>query len=240
MFLNNIFENKVSVAADAIFDNCEFKVRGTSKKDANTPGIIVTGSANLTVKNSKFNTTGYQAINIQTSGIVNIENNVINCVNNYNPIEGTVTDGSAVDKVNIKNNTFVGQCGNNYINFYKMAENAVITIDNNDIESANPDSEVVRISNPSNVNVTFNMSGNRYHYSSDVANDWTAFIMCQDYSKQGESQDFTKVKINISDLFCNGKKVESKDEAPQGKLYFVYDNQDGIITGQNDPVITVQ
>lgn len=238
--VNSIFDMPVTVSgnADVCFTGCEFAATGSNKKDTTSLGLKIIDQASANVKNSVFNSTGYSAIGVQTSGEVNIENNEFHCANNYNPIEGTVSTGSEVDKVTIKGNSFDGQCGNNYINFYKVKEGCSVLIEGNNFKEVSSDSEILRLSNPNNNHATFNVVNNNYNFDNDEVTDYTAFLMCQDYTaKSGNPQDFSKFTVNFENLVCNDKAV-TKDFIAQGKLFFVYEDNKGIIE-DNNPVINI-
>lgn len=236
--VNCTFNQTVTASADVKFDNCTFAAQGTNKKDTSSLGLKIVGDANAEVSNSKFENQGYSAIGIQTSGSVNISNNIFDCSKVYNPVEGTVTAGAAVGEVNISNNIFDGVCGNNYLNFYKMEDGAVVTIEGNKFTTVSPDSEVLRLSNVDNTSATFNVNNNSYTFVDATEGDYTAFILCQDFTnKQGKKQDFSKYTVNINNLECNAQKVVEKPV--QGKMFVVYEDGKGIIT-DNDPVVIVK
>lgn len=239
--VNCTFNDTVVVNTDTVFDNCVFAVKGSGKKDNTTPGVKVVGDANLTVRNSVFKSTGYQAAMIGTSGKVVLEDNVFNCEGNYNPIEGTVSAGSASNDVTIKNNIFNGVCGNNYINFYKMQDGAIVNIEGNQFTGVSVDSEILRLSNVDNTSATFNVVNNNYTFNDGVATDYTSFIMCQDFTAKNDNpQDFTKYTINIENLECNAQKV-TENKVPFGKLLFVYQDGKGILAdGENTPTVNLK
>lgn len=237
--INSRFESQVSVASDTEFVNCEFAAKGTNAKDK-VFGIEVTGDAKLSVKESKFNNTGYSAVHMCSTGDVVLEDNKFNCVNVYNPVEGAVGTGSTKN-VSLKRNAFNGVCGNNYVNLYKMEEGSQIKLEGNEFNGISADAEVIRISNPNNAHVNFEIANDSYTIKDENPTDWTAYILCQDYTrKSGNPQDFTKVNVDVDSVLCNGKKLTQEGPC-MGELYIVFDDEQGVLTGQgNDPVVIVK
>lgn len=239
--LNAKFDKTVTIKeGEVCFDNCEFSVKGANKKDQTTPALKIEGTAKVIVKNSLFESQGYQAVSINTSNEVILENNVFNCANNYNPIEGTVSaKGTPVGNVVIKNNEFNGICGNNYINFYNMKDGSIVTLDGNNFNTVSRDSEILRLSNSANTSATFNVKDNSYIFTSGEVGLYTAFMLCQDFTKKnGVPQDFSKYVINIENLECNGVKA-TLDKVAEGKLFVVYEDGVGLIE-DNAPVINIK
>lgn len=237
--VNSKFESQVSVASDTEFINCEFAAKGINSKDK-VFGIEVTGDAKLSVKESKFNNTGYSSVHMCSTGDIVLENNSFNCVNVYNPLEGAVGTGSTKN-VSLKRNTFNGVCGNNYVSFYKMEENSQIALEGNKFNGISADADVIRISNPNNATVNFNIVNDSYTIKDNNPTNWTAYILCQDYTSQnGNPQNFTTVNVDVDSVLCNGKKITQEGPC-MGELYIVYDDAHGVITGQgNDPVVIVK
>lgn len=238
-FLNTTFNDTVKVAEDAKFVECVFAALGANKKDTNTPGLKINGSAKADIDTCTFKNTGYNALSITTSGDVAVENCVFECGNVYNPIEGTVSTGSAVNKVLIKGNTFNGSCGNNFMSFYKMADGAEVNIENNRITGAMTNNNVVRLSNPDNVEATFNVKNLSYIYAGGEPDEYTGFLLCQDFTaKSGKPEDFSKYSVNLTDIMLDNVKIVEKPAV--GSLFYVYQDGAGIITGTNDPTITLK
>lgn len=241
-FLDTIFNDSVNIKdEDAVFAGCEFKAQGTGKKDSTKLGLKLVGSASADVSNCVFASQGYSAIGVQTSGKVVIDNCEFHCENNHNPIECTVQSGAAVEDVTVSNNKFTGICGNNYVNFYKVADGSVFTIEGNEFIDISPESEVIRFSNVENTSATFEVKNNSYNfYTTEGTSDYTSFIMCQDFTaKNGKPEDFTKYTVNIENLRCNGQPVGEDRKCAQGVLTFTYQDGVGIIT-DNDPVINIK
>ena len=238
MILNSIFKDKVVVNSDECFNGCKF-ISGTTAKEKGVHGLTINGSAHVDVQNCEFANKGYSAIYMNSTGIINIENNKFDCTGVYNPIEGGSSASNAkLVEVNIKGNVFDGQCGNNYINFYHMEDGAIVNIEDNLVDNASSESEILRLSNLSSAEAVFNVKNNNYRFADSNETDYTAFIMCQDYTaKSGKPQDFSKYVVNIEGLKCNNAKVEEKPV--QGKLFFVYQDGAGIIE-TNDPQIILR
>lgn len=230
-----------------------------------TNGTITVTAANVTIQNLTFgdkaalvvNTTGEFTLtgctftptttyakgsnnqtltSVRTAVTLNVgeavvTNNTFNGVTNgyYNAIEfGINGDGNNLSHATITGNTFNSAIQNNYFNFYNMTEGATIDIESNHFLLANKGSNAIRISNFRNVSaVTFNVKDNEYSYENASAESiYEGFILLQDYSKT-DSQNFSGITININNL-------TSPSNATQ--LFYVYDNQDGIIT-TNQPIV---
>lgn len=242
IFENCIFNEPVVANEDAAFIGCQFTSGDTAKK-AGVFGLTAAKSANLAVKNCKFQNKGYSAVYMNTNGTVEIENCVVDCTGLYNPIEGASSGaGAALSHVVLKNNVMNGICGNNYFNFYKYEDGAKIELDGNRVNGMSQQSEVVRISNLNNTAATFDIKNTAYTYDMDTAfdADWTKFILCQDYTGN-KGQDFSKITINVENLMCNGIPVKSQEEFPVGGLLVVYDNKanggSAEVISDNNPVI---
>lgn len=234
MILNSVFKDKVVVNSDEVFDNCEF-VSGSVAKQKGVHALRVDGSANLEVKNCKFANKGYSAILMNSTGAVKVDNCDFDCVGMYNPIEGS----QAVDNgnVSVKECEFVGAPGNNYINFYQMADGSEHEISGCSFEPT-CDNNIVRISNRRSAAMKVNVRDCRYDFVSGEPTDYTGFMLCQDYTnKSGVKQDFSKVEVELDNVLCNRVKV-NKDGAAMGCVFYVYEDGAGIITGENDPVVS--
>ena len=228
-----------------------------------TDGTITVSAANVTIKNLTFgdkaalvvNTAGKFTLTgctftpgtvcdsetlkpVRTAVKLNVgeavvTNNAFNGVTNgyYNAIEfGIGTVQNDLNKATISGNTFNSAIKNNYFNFYNMTENAVINITGNHFLLAKKGSNAIRISNFRNVSgVTFNVNNNEYTYANDSdKSQYEGFILLEDYSPKGDTvQDFSGITININNL-------TSPSNAKQ--LFYVYDDQDGIIA-RNQPIV---
>ena len=147
----------------------------------------------------------------------------------YNAIEFAVSSGNKLSSATLSNNTFEAAIKNNYFSTYYYTDNATITVENNIIKLANRGSNAIRISNVTNSDVTFNLNNNSYAFSdSSGSSEWEGFILLQDFSKDTAVQDFSKITIDIDDLTTPSDAT---------RLFYVYDDQDGIIS-TNQPKIT--
>lgn len=237
IFENCVFKCPVE-ANESEFNSCKFEVRGSSKKDPVSIGLTIregVPEGSVKVRNCEFANMGYSAIAIRSGSHVEIDTCKFDCTDVYNPIEGSVSmQNAAVADVVIKNNILSGVCGNNYINFYNMADGGHVEIRGNRITGMGPSAEMLRLSNPANVTATFDVIDNSYAFGSPEVDEWAAFMLCQDYTKGGV-QDFSKYTINIENLTCNGTPVED-GQPVVGKLCIVYDDEKGVIE-DNNPVI---
>lgn len=204
--------------------------------------LIVTTTGKFTLTDCKFepstvysNSSGVSS-GVRTAAYIKakdavITNNIFGGIDNgyYNAIEFGINNDTDLASATISNNQFTKTIQNNYFNFYNLAENAVIEIDDNQMLLANKASNGIRISNNKNVSATFNVDGNTYSYSSSsTESEYEGLILLQDYAKGDEKQDFTKIKINITNL-------TSPSDAKQ--LFYVYDDQGGIIN-TNQPALS--
>lgn len=217
-------------------NNSKFNAEGADRKAA-VYGITLSGSEDVVIKDCEFENVGYSAILNNSTGNVTIENCNFACNNIYNPIEGSqsVDNGN----VTIKNCVFNGAPGNNYINFYQFANNSEHEI-SNCYFAPTCDNNVMRISNRTNAKAVFNVKNCEYNYVSGTPSDYTAFLLCQDYtSKNGKSQDFTNIELNLENLKCNNKIITT-DGPEVGSIFYIYEDGKGLITGENDPQINIK
>lgn len=211
---------------------------GIDSNDKN-PVVKVTGDQPFTLVNSTVEGTGRNPILVKTSGKVVISGNTFGCEeqNIYNMIEFSISNDADVTSVTIEGNTFKGPFKNNCVSLYNLAEGAEVNIKGNQFTDIDVNNNPIRISNPKNVNATFNIADNTYKYNGRSATEWTGFILLQDYAKAGEKQDFSKFTINISNLYRGSKKLTSNGEGLD-RVFYVYDDQDGILaSGVNDPIV---
>lgn len=205
------------------FQGCEFSAAGADK-GAKVFGLTLKGAEDVLIEDCVFNGTGYSAILNQTAGDVTIKNSQFECGNIKNPIEGgqTADQGS----LTVEDCNFEGVPGNNFINFYNVANNSVHTIKNCKFAGGRSNN-VVRLSNKNNSNAIFNIENVSYKYVAGEENEYTGFIICQDYTNRtGTKQNFNKYRVNIVDL----------TRPAEGKLFYVYDDGEGIIS-TNDPYV---
>ena len=186
--------------------NCTFN----GKTEVRTPVTLNVGSA--TVTGNTFNGT-------KEDGTPSY----------YNAIEFAVSSGNKLSSATLSNNIFEAAIKNNYFSTYYYADNAVITAENNVIKLANRGSNAIRISNVTNSNVTFNLNNNSYEFSdASGSSEYEGFIILQDFTKKsGNTEDFSKVTINISNL-------TSPSDA--SRLFYVWEDSVGLVS-DNNPVI---
>lgn len=214
--------------------NSVFDAQGADKK-ATVYGVTLAGAEDVTISGCTFKNQGYSGILNNCSGAVRVEDCVFECDNIYSPIEGSqaVDNGDVV----VTGCEFKGAPGNNYVNFYQFADGSRHTISNCKF---NPtvDNNVIRISNRKSAAARFEVKDCEYTFAEGAPTEYTGFILCQDYtSKSGTKQDFTKVEIELDNVVCDGAKVTA-DGAAKGSIFYVYEDGKGIITGENDPVIS--
>ena len=130
MILNSIFKDTVVVREDTEFVNCEFS-GGATPQQKGVYGVGVEGNASIKLSGCKFANKGYSAVYMNTSGSVDITGCDFDCTGLYNPIEGASgINGAPLTKVKVEDSVMRGICGNNYINVYHFADNAVVDINN--------------------------------------------------------------------------------------------------------------
>ena len=197
---------EVKASGNFTLKNCTFN----GKTDVRTPVTLNVGSA--TVTGNTFNGT-------KTDGTPTY----------YNAIEFAVNSGNKLSSATLSNNIFEAAIKNNYFSTYYYADNAVITAENNVIKLANRGSNAIRISNVTNSNVTFNLNNNSYEFSdASGSSEYEGFIILQDFTKKsGNTEDFSKVTINISNL-------TSPSDA--SRLFYVWEDSVGLVS-DNNPVI---
>lgn len=205
------------------FEGCTFSAAGVNKKDK-VYGLTINGTEDVTINNCVFDGIGYSAILNKGTGTLTIDHSKFHCGNIYNPIEGSqVTDNGSVT---VTDCTFDGVPGNNFISFYQVAEGSVHTIKDCKFAGAT-NNNIIRLSNKKSATATFNISNCSYKYVSGKADEWTGFILCQDYTNvNGVKQDFSKYRINIDNLV----------RPAEGSLVYVYEDNEGIIV-TNYPVV---
>lgn len=207
------------------FEDCTFSAAGADKK-AKVFGLTVVGSEDVSIKNCTFNGTGYAAILNNGTGALTVEGTEFHCDNIYNPIEGsqTVDNGN----VTVDSCTFTGVPGNNFISFYQVAEGSVHAIKNCKFAGAT-NNNVVRLSNRNNAAAIFNIDDCSYEYVSGNINEYSGFMLCQDYTNiKGVFEDFSKYTVNINNL----------TRPEEGSLVYVYEDGAGIIVS-NYPAVTL-
>lgn len=207
------------------FEGCTFSATGATKNDK-VYGLTVNGAEDVVIKDCAFDGTGYAAILNKGTGTLTVDHSNFYCDNIKNPIEG----GQSTDNGNVTVDgcVFTGVPGNNFINFYQVADGSVHTIKDCKFAGAT-NNNIIRLSNKNNAAATFNITDCSYEYVSGNVDEWTGFILCQDYTnKSGVKQDFSKYQINIDNL----------NRPEEGSLVYVYEDGQGIIV-TNYPAVTV-
>ncbi len=154
----------------------------------------------------------------------------------YNLIEFGISNGNDLSEAVISDNTFSGACANNCISIYNLAEEAAVTLENNTFGFVG---NALRLSNPRNVSATFDIIDNTYE--STLEGEYAGFLILQDYSKANEGetvylQDFSKFTITFENLVMAGEELTENGTGTK-QVYYVYDDQDGIITVNQPNVI---
>ena len=206
------------------FENCVFEAKGANK-NAKVFSVTLEGNEDILINDCKFQGTGYSAILNKAAANVTVKHCEFECDNYYNPIEG----GSAADQGNltVEDCNFTGIPGNNFISFYRVADGSVHHIKGCKFAGAT-NNNIIRLSNVNNVTATFNIDDCEYKFVSGTPDEYTGFILCQDYtSRSGNPQNFSKYNVNINNL-----------TAPEvGELVYIYEDGQGIIFG-NYPATT--
>lgn len=211
-------------------ENAKFYAEGADKK-AKVYAITLSGAEAVEIKNCEFANVGYSSILNNCSADVKVIDCKFDCSNVYNPIEGS--QSVANGNVSIENCEFKSAPGNNYINFYQFAEGSHHEVRGCSFEPT-VDNNIVRISNRTSAKAEFVVNDCEYNYAEGEPTDYTAFLLCQDYTnKSGVKQDFTGCTVSFCDVKCDGAALNADSE----RIYYVYEDGKGIITGDNDPAI---
>lgn len=222
---------KVNItAADVVINNVVLNYVGTTDTGS---AFTVTTEGNFTLTNSTIEPTVRTALSLKVGGKAVVTGNTINAQEQkiYNGIEfGISEEPSVASGTTVSNNTFQGRFKNNCISFYNLQADAVIEINDNTFGYIG---NALRISNPKNVNATFNIARNRY--TDTINGEYAGYLICQDYSKDLEIQDFTKITVNFTDLMM-GNQLMLSNGTGKNQIYYVYDDQEGIIT-TNQPKV---
>lgn len=236
-----IITSKVQVtSSDVTITGCIFEADSTLTE--NDRIVHVTGSGAFSFSNNtiKVGETKLRTpVLVQTTGIVNISGNTFEDPNTmvYNWMEiGNLATLPIASGSKFNFNTFVGTPSNNNISLYAFEEGAEIEISGNTFDYSG---NSVRISNITSAKVKFIMNNNMYKDTS-AADDYiySGFILFQDYSTEDDIMDFTSMEVHINNLIGpGGKKMLVNVPNTVDQIYYVYDNQDGIITETNQPQI---
>lgn len=222
---------KVNITApNVVINNVVLNYVGTTDTGS---AFTVTTEGNFTLTNSTIEPTVRTALSLKVGGKAVVTGNTINAQEQkiYNGIEfGISEEPSVASGTTVSNNTFQGRFKNNCISFYNLQADAVIEINDNTFGYIG---NALRISNPKNVNATFNIARNRY--TDTINGEYAGYLICQDYSKDLEIQDFTKITVNFTDLMM-GNQLMLSNGTGKNQIYYVYDDQVGIIT-TNQPKV---
>lgn len=222
---------KVNITApNVVINNVVLNYVGTTDTGS---AFTVTTEGNFTLTNSTIEPTVRTALSLKVGGKAVVTGNTINAQEQkiYNGIEfGISEEPSVASGTTVSNNTFQGRFKNNCISFYNLQADAVIEINDNTFGYIG---NALRISNPKNVNATFNIARNRY--TDTINGEYAGYLICQDYSKDLEIQDFTKITVNFTDLMM-GNQLMLSNGTGKNQIYYVYDDQAGIIT-TNQPKV---
>lgn len=205
------------------FQDCIFSAKGANK-NAKVYGLVLDGADDVLVDSCTFDGTGYSAVLNKTTGKLTVKNSDFKCDNIKNPIEGAQNVEN--DDVTVEGCEFTGVPGNNFINFYSVKAGSTHTISKCKF-AGGTGNNVIRLSNKTNSAATFNVSDCEYKFVTGKADDYTGFLLCQDYTnKSGNKQNFSNYAVRITGL----------TRPQEGSLYYVYDDGAGIIT-DNDPYV---
>lgn len=222
---------KVNITApNVVINNVVLNYVGTTDTGS---AFTVTTEGNFTLTNSTIEPTVRTALSLKVGGKAVVTGNTINAQEQkiYNGIEfGISEEPSVASGTTVSNNTFQGRFKNNCISFYNLQADAVIEINDNTFGYIG---NALRISNPKNVNATFNIARNRY--TDTINGEYAGYLICQDYSKDPEIQDFAKITVNFTDLMM-GNQLMLSNGTGKNQIYYVYDDQEKIIT-TNQPKV---
>ena len=208
------------------FNKCDFSAAGANNK-SQVYGLNINGTEDVVIENCTFDGTGYAAILNKSTGKVTIKDCSFECDHIYNPIEG----GQNIEQNDllVENCNFKGVPGNNFINFYNVADGSTHVVKDCKFFGGTSNN-IIRLSNKNNASATFKFENIKYDFSVGEVNEYTAFLMLQDYTKKtGNLQDFSKYTIYIDNL--NSPK--------EGELYYTYTDGEGINTADNHPLVFV-
>lgn len=215
-----------------VIKNSTFDAQGANKKDK-VFGITLSGSEDVLISECVFSNMGYSSILNNSTGSVYVENCEFNCENVYNPIEGGQSESNG--NVSIRDCHFNGAPGNNYVNFYQFADGSQHEIVNCDF-APTVDNNIMRISNRTSAKAHFLVKDCEYTFSEGEATEYTAFLLCQDYTNNsGKKQDFSVCSVEFDNVLCNGQKM-TEDGAAKGQIFYVYEDGAGLIDTNNPKV----
>ena len=172
---------------------------------------------NSTIDNASSTGSFYNALNIEATGVVTIENNNFTNMNNvYNVIEFSQSVATA-NETTIKGNKFDGANKNNIISMFLFEEGTVINIEDNEFAFSG---NALRVSNYNNVNdVTFNISNNKYNDT--LSGAYAGFMLFQEV----KNESFSGITVNVNNLIGpSGEKVTADSTGKDVFCYYYFDN----------------
>lgn len=172
---------------------------------------------NSTIDNASSTGSFYNALNIEATGVVTIENNNFTNMNNvYNVIEFSQSVATA-NGTTIKGNKFDGANKNNIISMFLFEEGTVINIEDNEFAFSG---NALRVSNYNNVNdVTFNISNNKYNDT--LSGAYAGFMLFQEV----KNESFSGITVNVNNLIGpSGEKVTADSTGKDVFCYYYFDN----------------
>lgn len=205
----------------------------------------------VTVSGEFPKSSGNTVISIGDATYVNFENMTFDSTQ-YNGVEIGLSGTKLAKYISFTNCKFSGSFSNNSILIFGTEDNAVVNISNCVFEDV---SNVLRLSNRTNVNCTVNITNCTVNkWESMLA--YTGFLLCQDYtsSTTDEADNLNlfgngKITINFINLTMpNGKKLEAKDAATicgtqdANQIVYVYRNASSSVLSYDSskyPVINV-
>ena len=175
----------ITIEKNLILDGEGHTISGTVAAGTSLIQVNIPSNGDFTLKNTKIVPTG----NITKNAVVHLnvggKVTVTGCefgaetdTNKYmhNPIE--FSQSYELTQATVTGNTFYGNAfRNNAISFFKQAENAVITVNNNQFLNMRDQSEAIRISNYTDAHATFNFDHNTYVETNHGT--WSGMILIQ-------------------------------------------------------------
>ena len=186
-------------------------------------------------------TQGNSMMNIKADGEVVIKNTKFDATG-YNGIEIGLSTGVA-KKVTISNCDFAGKFSNNAISIFAFADGAVINIENCHFEEV---SNILRLSNRTNSNCTINFKN--CTCDKWETGGYAGAVICQEYPSGVSDNMFGdgKIKINFFNLIGpDGKKFTGKmpeevcATADENQLVYVYTNKVEEYDASKYPVVKI-
>lgn len=229
-------------AGDVTITGCTINAPSTLTEKEHLIEVGGTGAFSFSGNTIRVSDTKLRTpILIHTNGVINITGNTFDDPGTlvYNWLEtGSTINHPIATGSKFNSNTFIGSPTNNVISLYTFEDNAEIEISSNTFDYSG---NAVRFSNVTSSKVKIIMNNNEYKEVS-TSDDciYTGFMLFQDYSKEGELMDFTVMNIQLTNLIGpGGKKMLKNVSGTANQIWYVYDNQDGIITDKNQPNITL-